>query len=97
MAAGDVYVLGPSSIADTGYLTVQPTPGTEIVIHNIWHEGQIQIERYDGATACSGGTITPAPRLESRLAIHCTNGNYLRIQNTSGVAAKIAVDGIYTK
>lgn len=97
MAAGDAFVQGPTVVANTLTLDVQPTPGTEIIIHNIWHEGQVDLERFDGVTAVSGGSLVAAPFLRSRVAIHCTNGNYLRIRNTSGAPTKIAVDGIYSK
>lgn len=96
MAAGDVYTQGPTSVADQAYLDVQPSAGTEIVIHNIWHEGDVTISRYDGSNDLPCGSL-PGPMVESRLAMHCTNTNRFRIRNTAGSPKLIAVDGVYTK
>ena len=47
MAVGDV-VSGQSSIAAAAYLDIQPGAGVEWVIHNIYHEYDIELSQYDG-------------------------------------------------
>lgn len=96
MAAGDVIIFGPSSVADTAFLDLQPGAGVEIVVHNICYEGAMELYFSNGSTNVKADEDTTAG---SRLGLflHCTNSNYYRIKNVSGGAVNMGADGIVTK
>ena len=96
MAVGDV-VSEISNIAAGSYLTIQPSAGNEWVIHNIYHEYDIQLEYYDGADEIAFDTDTGAG-VYAKFAFHVNNSHYLRIKNTHGSTTySIGYDGIITK
>lgn len=95
MAVGDV-VSGLSSVTANGYLTIQPTGTAEWVIHNVYHEYDVQVEFYDGVNAIVFDTDAGAG-VYARYAFHVTNARYLRVKNLHGTAAKlIGYDGVVT-
>ena len=96
MAAGDVYQVAPASVADTAFMTAQPSAGVEVVIHNVYApEGSAySIHVYDGTDdILVGNFITSALNLQ----LHATNTNYVRVRNDSGAAAIMSLDGFTTK
>jgi hypothetical protein len=96
LAKGDV-VSGLSSIAAGAYLTIQPTAPVEEVIHNIYHEYDVQLEFYDGSNALVFDAEAGAG-VYARYAFHCTNDRYIRVKNTHGSLAKlIGFDGVITR
>jgi hypothetical protein len=96
MAAGDVYQLGVSAVAQNNYFNMQPGAGTEIVIHNISHSTDAVLEFYDGATAVTVDTIAGNGSWMG-VFLHCTNTKYYRVKNTNAASNNICADGIYTK
>ena len=95
MAVGDVVsniVLVPAG----GYLDIQPPANSEWVIHNIYHESDIQIEFYDGTNSLVFDTATGAG-VYVFLAFHCTNGKRIRVKNLAATAKLIGYDGVVTK
>jgi len=95
MAVGDM-IADIQSIAAAAYLDVQPSGTVEAVIHNIWHEDDITISRYDGTNAVALPKIVGAG-LESNLQIHVGNTDRIRVQNNHASAAKlIGYDGMVT-
>jgi len=95
MAVGDVFS-GLSSIAAAGYLDIQPVAGVEVVIHNIYHESDVQIEFYDGTNSLIFDTDTGAG-IYAKYAFHVTNAIRIRVKNTNAAAKLIGYDGIVTK
>jgi hypothetical protein len=95
MAVGDV-VSGLSSIAAGSYLDIQPGSGAEWVIHNIYHESDIQLEQYDGTNSCIFDTDTGAG-VYARFAFHVNNTRRIRVKNTAASAKLIGYDGVVTK
>lgn len=96
MAAGDAYQVAPASVADTAYMTLQPSAGVEVVIHNIYApEGKaFSVHVYDGTDdilVCN--CVTSLYNLQ----LHSTNGSYIRVQNNSGGAIIMSADGMTTK
>ncbi len=98
MAVGDVFQEGPTSIADLGFLDIQPAASIEWVIHNAYvPEGKaVEFYYYNGTdlilfdSDTAGGT-----RFNHNW--HVTNTKYVRIKNVSGGAIFLAADGIVTK
>lgn len=88
MAIGDICN-GLASVAASEYLSLQPSAGTEWVIHNISFGGAIEIYYYDGtneikcdAEADYGGRFG--------YVYHCNNAKYYRIKNvTAGAIANM--------
>ena len=95
MPAGDV-TSNITSVAAGGYLDIQPPAGTEWVIHNIYHDGDIQLEFYDGTNSLIFDTDT-GPGVYAYFAFHCTNTRRIRVKNTATTAKLIGYDGVVTK
>lgn len=95
MAVGDV-ASGLSSVAQDAYLDIQPGAGVEWVIHNIYHESNIQLEFYDGANSLVFDTATGAG-VYAKFAFHMTNSIRVRVKNTAAAAKLIGYDGVVTK
>lgn len=95
MAVGDVFS-GLSSIAAAAYLDIQPSSGIEAVIHNIYHESDVQIEFYDGTNSCVFDTDAGAG-VYAKYAFHVTNARRIRVKNTAATAKLIGYDGVQTK
>ena len=95
MAVGDVFS-GLSSIAAAGYLDIQPAAGVEVVIHNIYHDGDIQLEFYDGTNSLIFDTDVGAG-VYAKYAFHVTNTMRIRVKNTAAVAQLIGYDGMVSK
>ena len=95
MAVGDVFS-GISSVAAAGYLDIQPAAGVEVVIHNIYHDSDIQLEFYDGTNSLIFDTDTGAG-VYAKYAFHVTNARRIRVKNTAAVAKLIGYCGVQTK
>jgi hypothetical protein len=95
MAVGDVFS-GISSIAAAGFLDIQPAAGVEVVIHNIYHESDIQLEFYDGTNSVIFDT-DPSAGIYAKYAFHVTNAKRIRVKNTAAAAKLIGYDGVQTK
>ena len=95
MAVGDVFS-GLSSIAAAGYLDIQPVAGVEVVIHNIYHDGDIQLEFYDGTNSLIFDTDA-GTGIYAKYAFHVTNTRRIRVKNTATTAQLIGYDGIQSK
>ena len=95
MAVGDVFS-ELSSVAAAGYLDIQPSAGVEVVIHNIYHDSDIQLEFYDGTNSLIFDTDVGAG-IYAKYAFHVTNARRIRVKNTAAVAKLIGYDGIVSK
>lgn len=95
MAAGDVYTKYDSDVDAADTFDMQPSAGTEAVIHNITHSDTCSLEFYDGTTAYTVDTQTGAGSWMG-MFLHCTNGAYYRVNPTTDNTA-ICCDGMYTK
>ena len=95
MAAGDIYQAGPTSVSASGFLALQPSGSSAVVVHNIYYAGAVEFYYFDGTNSIlfdsdgtSGGRLN--------LTHHCSNTKYVRVKNVSTGAILIAADGIYT-
>ncbi|MGQ9530158.1 MAG: hypothetical protein ACUVQW_00705 [Candidatus Bathycorpusculaceae bacterium] len=95
MAVGDV-VSAIASVAAGAYLDIQPSAGTEWVIHNIYHEHDVQLEFYNGTNALPFDTEAGAG-VYAKYAFHVTNSIRIRVKNTNTSARLIGFDGVQTK
>ena len=95
MVKGDV-VASVSSVAAAAVKTVQPGAGIEWVVHNIYHEAEVELYVVEGATellfddAATKGSW-------SAYFFHLTNTHYLKVKNTNAGAKLIGYDGIVSK
>ncbi len=98
MAAGDVFQEGPTSIADAGFLDIQPGSTIEWVIHNVYvPEGvAVEFEYFDGTNIIKFDSDA-VDGTRFMVNWHVTNGTRVRVKNVSGGAAFVAADGIVTK
>ena len=96
MAAGDTYVLGPTSVADAAFVAFQPAGTTEIVLHNVYVPSGSAVELYwsDGVNDI---LIDEGTESYNDWSFHCTNLTYVRIKNVSGGSIRVGGDGMYTK
>jgi len=96
MAVGDVKS-GISSVSANGYLSIRPPTGEEWVIHNIYHEHDIELIFTDGShdivfDSDSGSGVY------ARYAFHVTNSVYLKVHNKDTSTSRlIGYDGVQTK
>jgi hypothetical protein len=95
MAAGDV-VADTASVANGNYMDIQPGAGAEWVIHNLYWADDTELYKYDGSNTIKFASNTGEGALIN-VFIHVTNGDYLRIKNTSGDSAICGYDGVITK
>ena len=95
MTVGDVFN-GLASVAASAYLDIQPAVGVEAVIHNIYHDSDVQIEFYDGTNSLIFDTDVGAG-VYAKYAFHVTNTMRIRVKNTAAVAQLIGYDGMVSK
>lgn len=98
MATGDVFQEGPTSIADAGFLDIQPAASVEWVIHNVYVPLDVDVEfyYYDGTNSILFDSDA-VDGTRYMLNLHVTNGTRVRVKNVSGASAYLAADGIVTK
>jgi hypothetical protein len=98
MAAGDAVVgLVTVALGTTSYQSIQPVSGVEWVIHNLYYDGGLEIQIYNGSVFVPFDSDTGAGS-RMGMSTHVTNGQYIRIRNTSAsVAVNVFYDGIQTK
>lgn len=101
MAVGDMY-WQLASVANDGYLTIQPSSGDEVVITYITVNGggKVKISHYDGTyeaiivdLSAAGGDAIPF----SGQGFPINNSCYLRVQNKNGADLILGCVGYYTK
>jgi len=95
MAIGDV-VSNIASVSASSYLDIQPGAGVEWVIHNIYHEDQVQLEFYDGSLSLIFDSDT-GPGIWAWYEFHANNTRRIRVKNTASGAKLIGYDGVVTK
>ena len=102
MPAKDDVFANIESVADDGYMNIQPASGAEAVITYISVNGggKCIVSHYDGANeaviinlSSTGGEAMPF----SGQGFPITNADYLRVQNKSGAALIMGYAGYYTK
>ena len=95
MAKGDA-VGNISSVNAAAVLTIQPGAGIEWIIHNIYHEGEVELKIVKGSNhllfEASGGKGS-----WSAYFIHVTDTQYLEVKNTNAASKLIGYDGIVSK
>lgn len=87
---------GPTSVSSGSYLDLQPSGAVEGVIHNITHDGGIEIYGYDGTNNVGPLTI-PAAGIETNLQFHVANAKRYRVKNTETTSKYIFACGMTTK
>ncbi len=95
MAVGDVFS-GLQSVAAGAFLDIQPATGVEAVIHNIYHESDVELYFYDGTNLLKFDSETGAG-VYAYYDFHVTNSRYLRVKNTAAAAKLMGYDGVQTK
>jgi len=100
-AVGDIFE-GQSSVADNGYLTIQPADGYEATVMHIFANGggKLKVSSYDGSTeivfvdlSAAGGDPWPVNGNPTPVSY----AKYARVQNLNGAAMVIGYKGFYTK
>jgi hypothetical protein len=94
MAIGDV-ACGLSSVAAGAYLDIRPAGTQEFVVHNIYHDGNVSIEMYDGSNSLVFDSETGAGAY-TKNAFHCTNAQRIRVKNNGSASQLIGYDGVVT-
>ena len=95
MAVGDM-VGALSSIASGSTLDVQPAGTEEWIIHNIYHEDDIELQFYDGANVITFDSELGSGTY-SRFSFHCKNALRLRVKNNASSNKLIGYDGVISK
>jgi hypothetical protein len=95
MARGDVKS-GIASVANNGFLTIQPGSTEEWVIHDLYHAAGCDVQITNGTDIITIESPTGAGQKNNRTH-HLTNTFYMKIKNTSGSTAVYGYDGVQTK
>jgi len=96
MAVGDVRS-GLAAVAAGSYLDIRPPQNEEWVIHNIYHEYDVDIAVTDGTNELIFDTDLGAGAYVG-FAFHVTYTQWIRVKNRDTAnARKIAYDGVVTK
>ena len=95
MAKGDIisYV---GTVASGAYLDLLPSGSIEWVIHNIFHEADVELYFYDGTNNCLVDTDSSGGGWLG-FFFHCNNGKYWRIKNTNASTKMVGYDGIVSR
>lgn len=95
MTKGDT-VASLSSVNAAATKTIQPGAGIEWIIHNIYHDAEVELYVVEGGNellfddaAAKGGW--------SAYFFHLTNTHYLKVKNTNAGTKLIGYDGIVSK
>jgi len=95
MAVGDVKS-GISSISAGEYLDIRPPSGEEWVIHNIYHQDDVEVYFTDGTNS-----IKIITRKDNGVipftCFHVTNSYWIKVKNSTSSSALIGYDGVQTK
>lgn len=95
MGIGDI-VQDFAEISDGQNMTIRPSGGTEVVIHNIYHGNNCDLKICESGT----GTLTVGSGTGqgawSKYAWHLNNSHFINLTNTSGTVAQYGYDGIIT-
>jgi hypothetical protein len=95
MAVGDVKS-NLQSIPAGSFLAIQPPQGEEWIVHNIYHEHDVELHFYDGTNSLAFDSDSGAG-VYAKYAFHVTNGRYIRVKNTNTSARLIGYDDVQTK
>lgn len=95
MPAGDIYQVGPTSVAAAGFFALRPAASTAVIVHNIYYGGAVELYYYDGTNSILfDADQTAGGRVNVRH--HCSNGVYVRVKNVGSGAIFVAADGLYS-
>ena len=95
MAKGDTAA-SISSIAAAATKTIQPGAGVEWIIHNVYHEAEVEIYIVESTNELLFDDAA-AKGSWSAYFFHLTNTHYLKVKNTNAGAKLIGYDGIVSK
>jgi len=95
MTRGDV-VEGGANVSAAAPLTIRPGAGAEWVIHNIYHEAEVELYIIVGGIGLKFDDDTEKGSW-SMCFFHLTNTHYLPVKNTNVAAKYISYDGIVSK
>ena len=95
MAKGDT-VASVSSVNAAAVKTIQPGAGIEWIIHNIYHEAEVELKVVEGSNDLLFDSSS-AKGSWSAYFFHLTNTHYIKVKNTESSAKLIGYDGIVTK
>ena len=95
MVKGDT-VASVSSVNAAATKTIQPGAGIEWIIHNVYHEAEVELYIVEGANELLFDDAA-AKGSWSAYFFHLTNTHYLKVKNTNAGAKLIGYDGIVSK
>jgi hypothetical protein len=95
MAVGDVFD-GSATLTAGASVDIRPSAGVEAVIHNIYHDGDVELIKTDGTVSVSFDSDV-GKGVYAKFSIHVTNSRWLQVKNISAGTVKVSWDGIVTK
>jgi hypothetical protein len=97
VGAGNNFNTPITQVAAGHYLTLQPNPGKQYIVHNIFYSGgPLELHYTDGTTDIIVSSDTAAGSWMG-IQLHFSNLYYYRVLNSGSTAINIAADGIYTQ
>ena len=95
MARGDA-VGDISSVNAAAVLTIQPAAGVEWIIHNIFHEAEVELYVVKSTNELLFDDAATKGSWSAHF-FHLTDTQYLKVKNTNAAAKLIGYDGIVSK
>lgn len=95
MTRGDT-VASVSSVNAAATKTIQPGAGIEWIIHNIYHEAEVELYIVEGANELLFDSVATKGSWSAYFH-HLTNTVYLKVKNTNAGAKLIGYGGIVSK
>ena len=95
MVKGDA-VGGVANVNAAAYMTIQPSAGIELIVHNVYHEAGAKIYIVEGSNKLCFDTHTEGGAWAT-FFFHVSNTHYLEVENTDAGVALIGYDGIISK
>lgn len=95
MAVGDMRGT-IAVVAVNEFLDIRPSTNEEWVVHNIYHESDVQLEFFDGTNSLLFDSDIGLG-VYAKYAFHVNNTLRIRVKNIAADAKKIGFDGIVTK
>jgi hypothetical protein len=95
MTIGDT-VASVSSVNAAASKTIQPGAGIEWIIHNIYHDADVELRIVEGANKLLFDSSAVKGSWSGHF-FHLTNTNFLEVKNTNAGAKLVGYDGIVSK
>jgi hypothetical protein len=95
MSKGDT-IAGLESVAAAAALTIRPAAGIDYIVHNIYHEAEVELKVVEGSDKLLFDSAATKGSWSGDF-FHLTRSHYLEVKNTNAGAKLVSYDGIVSR